>query len=48
MFLNKLKNKIYKRIIVVFNFFVTKDTFVALIARIEDTIILQNNYRNRF
>jgi len=48
MFLNKLKNKIYKKIIVVFNLFVTKNALVALIAHVEDATILQDNYRNRF
>jgi len=46
--LNKLKNKTYKKVIVVFDFFVTRDAFAALIARVENTTILQNNYRNRF
>ncbi len=46
MFLNKLKNKIYKKIIVVFNLFVTKNALVALIAHVEDATILQDNYRN--
>jgi len=44
--LNKLKNKTYKKVIVVSNFSVTKDTFVALIARVKDATILQNNYKN--
>ncbi len=47
-FLNKLRDKTYKRVIVVSDFSVTKDALAALIAYIEDTTILQNNYRNRF
>jgi len=46
--LNKLRNKTYKKVIVVFNFFVTKDALVALIVRVENAIISQNNYKNRF
>ncbi len=48
IFLNKLKNKIYKKIIVVSDFSVTRNALVALIARVKDATILQNNYRNRF
>ena len=48
IFLNKLKNKIYKRVIVVSDFSVTRDALAALIIYIENTTILQNNYRNRF
>ncbi len=48
MLLNKLKNKIYKKIIVVSDFSVTKNALVVLIARVENATILQNNYRNRF
>ncbi len=47
-FLNKLKNKTYKKVIVVSDLSVTKDAFAVLIARVEDTTILRNNYRNRF
>jgi len=48
MLLNKLKNKIYKKIIVVSDLSVIRDALAALIARVENTTILQNNYRNRF
>ncbi len=48
MFLNKLKNKIYKKVIVVFDFSVTRNALVVLIVYIENTTILQNNYKNRF
>ncbi len=48
IFLNKLKNKTYKKVIVISDFSVTRNTFVALIACIENATILQNNYRNRF
>ena len=48
MLLNKLRDKIYKRVIVVLNFFIIRNAFVALIAYIEDAIILQNNSKNRF
>ncbi len=46
--LNKLKNKTYKKVIVVSNFSVTRNALVALIVYVEDAIILQDNYRNRF
>ncbi len=48
IFLNKLRDKIYKRVIVVFNFFVTRNAFVALIALVEDATISRDNYKNRF
>ncbi len=48
MFLNKLKNKTYKRVIVVFDFSITKDALAALIARVENATILRDNYKNRF
>jgi len=48
MLLNKLKDKTYKKVIVVFDFSITRNALVALIARVENTTILQNNYRNRF
>jgi len=38
--LNKLKNKTYKRVIVVSDFSVTKNALVALIVRVENTTIL--------
>ncbi len=46
--LNKLRNKIYKKVIVVSDLSITRDAFVALIARVENATILRNNYRNRF
>ena len=48
MLLNKLKNKTYKKVIVISDFSVTRDALAALIARIENATILQNNYKNRF
>jgi len=48
MLLNKLRDKTYKRVIVVFNFFVIRDAFVALVTRVNNAIISQNNYKNQF
>ncbi len=48
IFLNKLKNKIYKKVIVVSDLSVIRNAFVILIARIKNATILQDNYKNRF
>jgi len=48
MLLNKLRDKTYKKVIVVFDFIVTRNAFVALITFIKNAIILRNNYKNRF